>query len=47
MEKWNRDDFQGKREDQVDFSTTVTVFTVILGLSIGIIVGLLYLCNII
>jgi hypothetical protein len=47
MEKWNRDDFQGKRKDQVDFSTTVTVFTVILGLGIGIVVGLLYLCNII
>jgi|688.fasta_scaffold331661_1 hypothetical protein len=46
MEKWNRNDFQGKRKDQVDYSTTVTIFTVILGLGVGIVVGILYLCNV-
>jgi len=47
MENWDPNDWQGKRKDQVDFSTTVTFFTVILGLGIGIVVGLLYLCDII
>jgi hypothetical protein len=46
MEKWDRNDFQGKRKDQVDYSTTVTIFTVILGLGVGIVVGILYLCNV-
>ena len=46
MEKWNRNDFQGKRKDQVDYSTTVTIFTVILSLGVGIVVGILYLCNV-
>jgi len=46
MEKWNRNDFQGKRKDQVEYSTTVTIFTVILGLGVGIVVGILYLCNV-
>ena len=46
MEKWDRNDFQGKRKDQVDYSTTLTIFTVIFGLGVGIVVGILYLCNV-
>lgn len=46
MKEWNRNDFQGKRKDQVDFSTTVTVLTVILGIVFGFVVGVLYLCNV-
>ena len=46
MEDWNINDYQGKRKDQVEFSNTVTFFTVILGGVVGFIVGVLYLCNV-
>jgi hypothetical protein len=46
MKEWDRNDFQGKRKDQVDYATTVTFYSVILGIGIGIVVGILYLCNV-
>jgi hypothetical protein len=40
MEKWNINDFQGKRKDQVDFSSKMLFYSLIVGASV-ILIGLL------
>jgi hypothetical protein len=40
MENWNVNDFQGKRKDQVDFSSKVMFYSLIVGASV-ILIGLL------
>ncbi len=44
--EWNRDDYQGKRKDQVDYSNMVTYYTVLIGIIFGIVVEILHLCNV-
>lgn len=43
MEKWDRNEWQGKRREQVEYSNTVTVFTVILFIIFLGVVGVLSL----
>ena len=44
--KWNPNDWQGKRKDQVDYANAVTFISIIFGIVLGIVVCFLYFCNV-
>jgi len=47
MENWNRNDWQGKRKNQVEYSGIVIFGCMICGVVFGVVVSFLYFCNVI
>lgn len=45
MENWDRNEWQGKRKSQVDYSTGVTFVCLTLLFLIGVILGIIYLAG--
>ena len=46
MEDWNRNEWQGKRKDQIEYSRTVTSISMVLIVVIFLVYGICYLCGI-
>jgi uncharacterized membrane protein YidH (DUF202 family) len=46
MEDWNRNEWQGKRKDQIEYSRTVTIISMVLIVVIFLVYGICYLCGI-
>ena len=42
MKEWNRNEWQGKRKDQVDYSYKITLYTLLIGLIAGIIYNIYF-----
>jgi|Laugresbdmm110sd_1035091.scaffolds.fasta_scaffold356501_1 uncharacterized membrane protein YidH (DUF202 family) len=46
MEDWNRNEWQGKRKDQIEYSRMVTSISMVLIVVIFLVYGICYLCGI-
>jgi uncharacterized membrane protein YidH (DUF202 family) len=47
MEKWNKNDYQGKREDQVNYSNKIVIYTSIMSLIFGFFIYILFIFGLI
>ena len=46
MEDWNRNEWQGKRKDQIEYSRMVNSISMVLIVVIFLVYGICYLCGI-